>query len=400
MRDLETNVQISEGVRQPHVATKQENPQDRRQAVEMTSICPSSDPTATLQVPSFPVPSLAAAASHSFIPVPNQELDESMMQTNSDGSRQNSFDRTEADEMDKDQKLRQASSRLEEQIKLMFTEWKVHFPQLTKDKLKDVPMTRQYGGPTDTTLRALLNNYEKIGGNLSVMTDKVKETFDMQRTCIWEAVRQKKPDMTILFSRLMDSSHIIEKINRFLNSMNLALPIAVSPSNTGSGKTNRNGKQLMVECYNNDENIEVEVQGKKRTVNVYKCQNSVVNVLGKCKSVILHSCNRTRVVSDNLLSQVEIINCQSVTIKTLGHMSTLSIEKTKGCMIYCREQTKKMELIASKSSEMNVLVPAEGGKFLAYPVPNQLKGVFNLSETRPRLVEIKEGMDFQILRPL
>jgi adenylyl cyclase-associated protein len=62
-------------------------------------------------------------------------------------------------------------------------------------------------------------------------------------------------------------------------------------------------------------------------------------------------------VFDSLLAQVEVINSQSIQVQTLGAMPTISIQKTDGCQVYLSKDSMDAEIVTSKSSEMNVLVP-------------------------------------------
>ncbi|KAK0406416.1 hypothetical protein QR680_018562 [Steinernema hermaphroditum] len=429
------------------------------------------------------------------------------------------------------------------------------------------PSVQQYDGAVDEALKTFLGLCTKIGGDLSVMGDKVKEAFNMQRTFVWNAAGEKEPDMTGLQSRLKPLSGMIMEISEFCQAnrastvfnhlsaikegiqalgwvtvkptpapfikdalestmyyVNRVLkdykdkdqthveftkawrdllgglqtyvrqvhttglvwnssPGAAAPSsNAGSGappppsggappppppplpanlfddvkKTTKpaadsdkqalfaeinkgsaitsglkkvtadmqthknpslrqqstvpagkaepkaasatapkqeivrpprieleNGKQWNVEYFKDNKEIIVEVKDMKQTIYIYKCDNSVVQVKGKCNSITLDSCKKTSVVFDNLLSQVEVINCQSAQIQTLGHMPTLSIQKTDGCMVYLSKEAMNAEIITSKSSEMNVLVPhGEDGEFVEYPVPEQFKTVFDLSKKK------------------
>uniref|UniRef100_A0A8R1TRR8 Adenylyl cyclase-associated protein n=1 Tax=Onchocerca volvulus TaxID=6282 RepID=A0A8R1TRR8_ONCVO len=139
-----------------------------------------------------------------------------------------------------------------------------------------------------------------------------------------------------------------------------------------------NGKQWNVDYYKNNKNVIVEVKDMKQTVYIFKCENSVIQIKGKVNSITLDSCKKTSVVFDNLLSQFEVINCQSVQIQTLGAMPTLSIQKTDGCQVYLSKSAINAEIITSKSSEMNVLVPgAEDGDFVEFAVPEQFKTVYD-----------------------
>ncbi|CAG9530317.1 unnamed protein product [Cercopithifilaria johnstoni] len=150
-----------------------------------------------------------------------------------------------------------------------------------------------------------------------------------------------------------------------------------------------NGKQWNVEYYKNNNNVMVEVSNMKQTVYVFKCENTVIQIKGKVNSVTLDSCKKTSVVFDSLLSQLEVINCQSVQIQTLGAMPTLSIQKTDGCQVYLSKNAINAEIITSKSSEMNVLVPgAEDGDFVEFAVPEQFKTVYDGQKLKTTVSDI------------
>lgn len=47
--------------------------------------------------------------------------------------------------------------------------------------------------------------------------------------------------------------------------------------------------------------------------------------------------------------------------QVLGKVPTISIDKTDGCQMYLSKDSLDVEIISSKSSEMNVLLPNEAG---------------------------------------
>jgi len=102
-------------------------------------------------------------------------------------------------------------------------------------------------------------------------------------------------------------------------------------------------------------------------VYIYKCENSVIVVKGKANSIVLDSCKKVSVVFDGLVSQIEIINCQSVQAQTFGALPTVAIQKTDGCQVYLSADALKAEIVTSKSSEMNILVPDKDGEFVRWP---------------------------------
>ncbi len=46
-------------------------------------------------------------------------------------------------------------------------------------------------------------------------------------------------------------------------------------------------------------------------------------------------------------------------------MPTVNIDKTDGCMVYLSEESKDVDIITAKSSEMNILVPKGDGDFVS-----------------------------------
>ena len=49
----------------------------------------------------------------------------------------------------------------------------------------------------------------------------------------------------------------------------------------------------------------------------------------------------------------------------LGKVPTISIDKTDGCQMYLSPESLNVEIITSKSSEMNVLVPKGNGDYVS-----------------------------------
>lgn len=52
--------------------------------------------------------------------------------------------------------------------------------------------------------------------------------------------------------------------------------------------------------------------------------------------------------------------------QVLGKVPTISIDKTDGCQMYLSPESLNVELISSKSSEMNVMVPKGNGDYVSY----------------------------------
>ncbi|XP_066908085.1 adenylyl cyclase-associated protein 1 isoform X2 [Halyomorpha halys] len=135
----------------------------------------------------------------------------------------------------------------------------------------------------------------------------------------------------------------------------------------------RDGKKWLIEHQKDNPNLIVEGADMNNVVYMFGCINSTLTVKGKVNSVFLDSCRKTSVLVDSLVSSIEIVNCQSVQMQILGRVPTISIDKTDGCQMYLSKETLDVEIVSSKSSEMNVLLPQASGDYLEQPVPEQYK---------------------------
>ena len=48
-----------------------------------------------------------------------------------------------------------------------------------------------------------------------------------------------------------------------------------------------------------------------------------------------------------------------------GRVPTVSIDKTDGCQVYLSKESLKSEIITSKSSEMNIMIPKADGDYVS-----------------------------------
>lgn len=135
----------------------------------------------------------------------------------------------------------------------------------------------------------------------------------------------------------------------------------------------RDGKKWLVEYQKGNHNLVVDNAEMNNVVYMYKCIDSTLVVKGKLNSVIVDSCKKSSIVFDSLVSSIEFINCQSVQMQVLGKVPTISVDKTDGCQMYLSPESLEVEIISSKSSEMNVMVPKGNGDYSEYPVPEQYK---------------------------
>ena len=112
----------------------------------------------------------------------------------------------------------------------------------------------------------------------------------------------------------------------------------------------------------------------KQTVYLYKCDSASITVVGKCKSIVLDGCRRvTLTFHDDLISGLEVGNSQSSKVICLGKVPSVAIDKSDGVHLTLGKQSLDVELVCSKSSEMNVAFPDPDNdeEMLERPIPEQ-----------------------------
>lgn len=135
----------------------------------------------------------------------------------------------------------------------------------------------------------------------------------------------------------------------------------------------RDGKKWLIEHQKNNTNLVVNGADMNNVVYAFKCDNSTITVKNKINSIIMDSCKKSSVVFESLVSSVEFINCQSVQMQVLGKVPTITVDKTDGCQMYLSKDSLDVEIVSSKSSELNVMIPKSDGDYSEYPIPEQFK---------------------------
>lgn len=132
------------------------------------------------------------------------------------------------------------------------------------------------------------------------------------------------------------------------------------------------GKKWVVE-YQSSANgvVEVAITDVRQSVYVSGCIDATINIVGKCKSVMIDGCKKTRVLFDDCVSACEMVNCQRMQIQCRGKLPSVAIDKTDGILIYLSRDSLDATIVASKSSEMNVSFPNAAGDMIEMPIPEQ-----------------------------
>lgn len=117
--------------------------------------------------------------------------------------------------------------------------------------------------------------------------------------------------------------------------------------------------------------VSIEIKDKKETVYILGCIGANININGKCKSIIVDNCKKTNVTFNAIMASCEIVNCQRINIICTETVSAVAIDKTDGIVVTLPKTSLTTEIVASKSSEMNVSWPDENGDMIERPIPEQ-----------------------------
>jgi adenylyl cyclase-associated protein len=117
--------------------------------------------------------------------------------------------------------------------------------------------------------------------------------------------------------------------------------------------------------------IEITINDLKESVYAFGCVGATINVSGKCKSVIVDSCKKTKVYFDNAFASCEVVNCQRMQVHCRVAVGSVAIDKTDGIVVFLPETSLDSKIVASKSSEMNLTWPDAAGNMIERPIPEQ-----------------------------
>jgi adenylyl cyclase-associated protein len=71
------------------------------------------------------------------------------------------------------------------------------------------------------------------------------------------------------------------------------------------------------------------------------------------------------------MASCEIVNSQRINVYIKEKASAVAIDKTDGIVVHLPRSSLDTEVVASKSSEMNISWPDENGEILERPIPEQ-----------------------------
>ena len=134
----------------------------------------------------------------------------------------------------------------------------------------------------------------------------------------------------------------------------------------------QNGNKWWVEYQTKEQGIvNVDVKNIKENIYIYGCVDATIQVNGKCSSIVVDGCKKTNIYFDICIASVEVVNSRSVKIFCKEKVNSVAIDKTDGIVVTLPRSSLDTEIVASKSSEMNLSWPDENDDMVEKPIPEQ-----------------------------
>lgn len=118
--------------------------------------------------------------------------------------------------------------------------------------------------------------------------------------------------------------------------------------------------------------VTVTVTDKKQTVYVLGCVGATIVIAGKCNGIVVDTCKRTEVHCDTVMASVEVVNSQRIHVHVREKAASVAIDKTDGIVVHLPPTSLDSEIVASKSSEMNISwLDEASGEVIERAIPEQ-----------------------------
>ena len=154
--------------------------------------------------------------------------------------------------------------------------------------------------------------------------------------------------------------------------------------------TQLNGTKWQVENHVGVQDVKVTPENQKQSVYVYKCNESVITISGKCSSIAIDTCEKTGIIFDDVIASVEVVNSKGVQLQANGSVPNMTIDGTEGATIYVQtEAGRAVEIVTSNSRQVNIVTPGatEQDDPTEYPVPEQFLSKFESGKLVSSAVE-------------
>ncbi|OQN98057.1 hypothetical protein B0A48_15889 [Cryoendolithus antarcticus] len=119
--------------------------------------------------------------------------------------------------------------------------------------------------------------------------------------------------------------------------------------------------------------IEIEVS-LTQSLLISNCTKTTIVLRGKANAISIDNSPRLQLLVETLVSSIDVIKSPNFAVQITGTLPTIMLDQVDGATIYLGESSLATEVFTSKSSSINVVLPASAGEDdKELPLPEQIR---------------------------
>lgn len=151
-------------------------------------------------------------------------------------------------------------------------------------------------------------------------------------------------------------------------------------------KKELDGNRWIVENFENHSDM-IEIDAEiNHTVLISRCKNTTIRINGKANAISVDNSTRASIIIDSLVSSVDVIKCPNFAIQVLGTLPTILLDQVDGATVYLGKESPNTEIFTSKCSSININIPTEDD-YAENPLPEQIRTYIKNGQLVSEIVE-------------
>ncbi|KAI4123547.1 MAG: hypothetical protein LQ347_006107, partial [Umbilicaria vellea] len=138
------------------------------------------------------------------------------------------------------------------------------------------------------------------------------------------------------------------------------------------------GNKWIIENYDSPPEGHLEIDASiNQSILISRCAKTTIRVLNKANAISLDNCTNVSLIIDSLVSAVDVIKCPNFALQVLGTLPTILLDQVDGATIYLGSESLGTELFTSKCAAVNVNLPGRthDDDYRECPLPEQVRSV-------------------------
>jgi adenylyl cyclase-associated protein len=139
------------------------------------------------------------------------------------------------------------------------------------------------------------------------------------------------------------------------------------------------GNKWIIEHHDNTGSEVIDIPAQlSHSILISRCSKCVIRVRGKANAISIDNCAGLSILVDSLVASLDVIKSSRFQLQVDGVVPTVLLDQVDGATIYLGAPSLNTEVLSSKCSGVNVVIPRqEGGEAddRECPLPEQIRSV-------------------------